>query len=331
MNVGIVGVGGIGNRLFNSLLCNRHVNEIFVFDPSQVAISVLPVGVDNVTVCPSATYLLKNSMDLLVVSSPDDSHFEYLEAAINSGVHCFVEKPAVRSLEELQKLEILIAKNPKVLLTSNLVLRSAPLFSYLRQIVQEGKLGEKLFFEGKYLYGRWGKISNGWRGQIQDYSVILGGLIHLIDLVCFITNNYNYQTSHQRHRLTTLNPQHFKDNGITILNSRDSGVAVLSSVFASPTGHRRDFAVYGDKGYVEIKGNLVQSSGIEPSGFLESLSPYPGNKSQLLIDFIEALSDPTMSSSYHSFPSTAQTVALMKLCFGPRSKGGLPESGGKTE
>jgi predicted dehydrogenase len=320
MNVGMVGIGSMGSILFNSLSSNIRVKQIFVFDPQPLDISTVQIGAHKVKICLDAHSLFENGIDLLVVSSPDDSHFEYLEAAVSRGIHCFVEKPAVLNLKELQKLEELTYENPKVLLTSNLVLRSAPLFSYLRQIVQEGRLGKRLFFEGKYLYGRWGKISDGWRGQIHDYSVILGGLIHLIDLVCFMTAKYDYEVSHERRRITSLDPQDFKDIGITVLDSRDSGVAVLSAVFASPTGHRRDFAVYGDKGCVEVKGSLVQSSGITSSDYLERLSPYPDNKSQLLIDFIEALSDPKDSFDSYSFPSTSQTIALMKLCFSPKPK-----------
>jgi len=184
----------------------------------------------------------------------------------------------------------------------------------MRDLVKSGVLGERLFFEGKYMYGRWNKIEHGWRGQLKDYSVILGGLIHLIDLVCFITNDFNYLSVNNRHRITTKKPYDFKDIGTTVMASDQSGVALLSTVFSSPTEHRRDFSVYGDSGWIEVRGNLVSSGGNIESDTIKQLSAYPANKAQLLMEFINALSEQNYSHSNYTFPDVSQTIALIRLC-----------------
>ena len=37
--------------------------------------------------------------------------------------------------------------------------------------------------EAEYNYGRIEKITKGWRGDIKNYSIILGGGIHIIDII----------------------------------------------------------------------------------------------------------------------------------------------------
>src|SRR6185503_17737498 len=70
---------------------------------------------------------------------------------------------------------------------SNLVLRAAPLFQWLRDEVQAGAFGEVYAFDGDYLYGRLHKITQEWRSQVPDYSVMLGGGVHMVDLMLWIT------------------------------------------------------------------------------------------------------------------------------------------------
>ena len=62
-------------------------------------------------------------------------------------------------------------------------MRSSKVFKYVLNQIRAGKFGKIYYFEGDYLYGRLKKLTNGWRGADVNYSVILGGGIHLIDLM----------------------------------------------------------------------------------------------------------------------------------------------------
>jgi predicted dehydrogenase len=67
------------------------------------------------------------------------------------------------------------------------VLRAAPLYLWLQQEVKRGSFGEIYAFNGDYLYGRLHKITMGWRKEVSNYSVMLGGGIHLVDLMVWLT------------------------------------------------------------------------------------------------------------------------------------------------
>ena len=121
------------------------------------------------------------------IASFDDAHFAQVVAALNAGKHVFVEKPLCRTVDELSDIRRALKARPDLHLASNLVLRGADLYRWLRTEIASGAFGEIYAFDGDYLYGRLHKITDGWRGDTEDYSVMLGGGIHMIDLLLWLT------------------------------------------------------------------------------------------------------------------------------------------------
>ena len=71
-------------------------------------------------------------------------------------------------------------------MTSNLILRESQRFKTLKKKISDGDLGHIYYFEGDYDYGRLPKLTSGWRGRLDQYSVFLGGGIHLVDLFLWL-------------------------------------------------------------------------------------------------------------------------------------------------
>ena len=114
-------------------------------------------------------------IDIVSIASYDDAHFEQTVAALEAGKHVFVEKPVCRTADEVRSLSRALDDHPGLVLGSNLVLRAAPLYRFAREQASAGAFGTLYAFDGDYLYGRLHKITDGWRGDIADYSVMLGG------------------------------------------------------------------------------------------------------------------------------------------------------------
>ena len=49
-------------------------------------------------------------------------------------------------------------------------------------------MGNIYLYEASYDYGRIHKITSGWRGEIDNYSVMHSGGIHLIDIILWLSN-----------------------------------------------------------------------------------------------------------------------------------------------
>jgi predicted dehydrogenase len=311
MRVALVGCGKAGKALLDELRINPIVESIKVYDPKFDKVQSEYISTEkNISFYQSLEGFMKN-LDLLVIASPDHLHAGYLTDAIALGINCFVEKPAVASISDFIALKAAIESNPEVQITSNLILRAAPLFIALRKAFNENAFGSKVFIEGKYLYGRWEKLSTGWRGAT-GYSVILGGLIHLVDMLCFVTSNYEFQRKTEFHRLTNKMPHDIDDFGSIVLSNTNVGLAHLTTNFSSPIEHRRDFAIYGDNGWIEIRGKQVYSGGKIAGLNLDNLSAVAKSKGDLLRSFIGNVSQNSYGASI--YPTKIEMLKVLELC-----------------
>ncbi|CAA7603245.1 Oxidoreductase family, NAD-binding Rossmann fold [Acididesulfobacillus acetoxydans] len=90
-----------------------------------------------------------NTIDLVVITTPNASHFELAEKALKAGKHVVVEKPFTVTSTEAQSL-IDIAYQEKRLLSVYQNRRWDGDFQTVRQIVREGLLGQIVEFESHY-------------------------------------------------------------------------------------------------------------------------------------------------------------------------------------
>ena len=128
MKVALVGCGKAGKALLNELIVNPIVASIRVYDPEFEKIQNEDNSFEkNISFYSNLDYF-RSDLDLLVIASPDHLHAKYLIEAIDSGINCFVEKPGVTNISDLIAMKTAIENNPKVQITSNLILRVALLF-----------------------------------------------------------------------------------------------------------------------------------------------------------------------------------------------------------
>jgi len=312
MKVVLVGHGKAGIELHKELTANSHIQSIEVYDPNPRSYNDFSANNFPKTQFSSSPFLFQNSADLLVIASPDHTHTEYISESIQRNIPSFVEKPYVSSCKDLDKIKNLTRLNPAYQSTSNLILRSAPLFQKTKELLASGRFGSKVFIEGKYLYGRWEKLVNGWRGH-KDYSVILGGLIHIIDIACYVTSNFKHDVDIKHSRITSKEPRDVLDFSQVTLNSSTTGFFSLTTNFSTNIEHRRDFAIYGDNAWIEIRGNEVRFD-VDKLPELQNLTPIPLKKGALLNEFISHLSGQCVGE--HFYPTLSEIIQLTDLCLG---------------
>ena len=127
------------------------------------------------------------AIDIVSIASYDDAHAEQIVLALEHGKHVFAEKPLCLDIKELRRIRSVLKQRPQQRLSCNLILRRSPRFQLVRQMIRDGRMGRLFHVEGEYNYGRLHKLTNGWRGRIPDYSVVLGGAVHLVDQLLWLT------------------------------------------------------------------------------------------------------------------------------------------------
>ena len=187
-------------------------------------------------------------IDVVSIASCDDDHAEQTVAALKAGKSVFVEKPLCRSLQELAEIKRLLEANSTSHLASNLVLRAAPVYQWLRASIYRGDFGEIYAFDGDYLYGRIHKITSGWRSDTDNYSVMQGGGVHVVDLMLWLTGQQPTTVYTQGNRICTRNTA-FRENDFSASTfSFSSGmVGRITANFGCVHQHQHVIRIFGTK------------------------------------------------------------------------------------
>lgn len=241
-----------------------------------------------------AADLLEADLDAVSIASYDSHHFEQVRTALGHGLHVFVEKPLCSSEEQAAELRGLLSGNPGLRLSSNLPLRRSPRFVDLRKRIQRGELGRLYYAELDYEYGRLWKLTEGWRGREPFYSVMLGGGVHLIDLLLWLTGSRvaSVSATASNRIVTEGTPFRFDDLVVTLLELEDGMVAKVAANFGCVHPHFHAVKVFGTDGtFVNGRDEATLWTGDrrEPQGTRLDTA-YPGVHKGVLIDsFAEAI------------------------------------------
>src|SRR5690348_116968 len=126
---------------------------------------------------PTVSELIEAS-DLVVVATPNTTHFDIAAAALNAGKHVVVDKPFTVTLEQADELIALAAERERVLTVFH-NRRWDGDFLMVRKIRPE--LGDVSLFEAHWDRFR-PEIKNGWREVPQPGAGLLSDLgPHMID------------------------------------------------------------------------------------------------------------------------------------------------------
>jgi predicted dehydrogenase len=187
LGIAVVGLGiGEQHARMYATLPSCHVKLLIDLDRSRAeSLATVFPGSDVGSDFHDA--LDRDDIDVVSIASFDDAHFDQVMLALSAGKHVFVEKPLCRTADELAQLRAKLDASSSLHLASNLVLRGADIYRWLRGEIASGAFGDIYAFDGDYLYGRLHKITEGWRGDTDNYSVMLGGGIHMIDLMLWLT------------------------------------------------------------------------------------------------------------------------------------------------
>lgn len=233
------------------------------------------------------------TIDIVSIASFDDVHAAQVLHALEQGKHVFVEKPLCLTADEFRAVAARLADNPALRLSSNLILRATPRFTDLRRLIASGSFGRLFNIEADYLYGRLEKLTVGWRGRIPNYSVMLGGGIHMIDLILWLTGDRVAEVAATGNGVASEASQfHGRDMASALLTFESGMIGKVSANFGCVYPHFHRLTVYGTKATFDNRpdaGLLWRSR--DPADPPEKLtSAYPGAaKGSLIPSFVDAI------------------------------------------
>ncbi len=162
LNVGLVGFGFAGKvfhapviRAVDGLLLGTVVQRHGPPDPRY----------PDVEFVRSVDEMLSRKIDLVVVATPNTSHYPITKQCLLAGRHVVVDKPFTPTLGEAQDL-VQIAKQQQRIVTVYQDRRYTGDFATVQQVVSEGALGRVVLFESHFDRFRPERKPNAWREEV---------------------------------------------------------------------------------------------------------------------------------------------------------------------
>ncbi|PPF33794.1 Gfo/Idh/MocA family protein [Pseudoclavibacter sp. AY1H1] len=271
LSAGMVG-GGIGADIgkthrFGMRLDDRYALDAGVFgrDRGQSAEVAASLGV-----APERSYASYQEMaeveatradgvDVVIVATPNDTHFEVAKAFLERGIHVVCEKPLTQDSATARELVELAAASGAILAVPHCY-SAYPMVREAARMVSDGRLGRLTFVDVEHASG-WattpleltGHKQASWRTDpdIAGFPSVVGDLgTHAYHLARYITGLEVEQVSAQLH--TLVPGRRVFDNATVALRLADDTPGRLwASMAATGHNHGLRIRVFGDEGSLE--------------------------------------------------------------------------------
>ncbi|MEI7982381.1 MAG: Gfo/Idh/MocA family oxidoreductase [Bacteroidota bacterium] len=294
LRVGVIGLG-VGEQHVQTYLQNPRCNVVAICDFSEEKLVLAEKQYPALYLTKNAQDLISNpDIDIISIASYDDAHADQVISALNAGKHVFVEKPLCQTLNQaLQIKQVWYAQKTPLKLGCNLILREAPLYKWLKDQIQLGLFGHIYAFDGEYLYGRLQKITDGWRNNVKDYSVMEGGGIHMIDLMLWLTGQRPKTVFTAGNRLCSEGTKfHYNDFATSIMQFDSSMIGRITANFGCVHRHQHVIRIYGTEAtffYDDAGPRLHKSRDPDTTAQPINLSSRPETKGELIPALVSSI------------------------------------------
>jgi predicted dehydrogenase len=292
----IIGCGLIGRKRAAAL--GHGARLVACADLERDRASALAASIPGAVAEPSwQAAVARPDVDLVIVATTNEALAPVSIAALDAGHHVLVEKPAARTVAELERIQIASERAGR-LVRVGFNHRYHPALRKARLLVDEGAIGPLMFIRGRYGHGGRPGYDREWRadpvrsggGELIDQGV------HMIDLAQWFLGEFAEVDGVAR---TFYWDMPVDDNAFLRLTSADGCVAFFH---VSCTEWKNVFSleIYGRTGKLQVEG-LGGSYGLERLAWyrmLPQMGPpettiweYPGQDGSWQVEFAEFLED----------------------------------------
>jgi predicted dehydrogenase len=269
----IAGYGWWGQTLFRWLKNSKLLKVNAVVEPiPEVRARAQADGAD-VSAADLSQAVQRRDIDAVILCTPHPAHPEQIETAAAAGKHVFCEKPLSLTLDPARKAVAAINARSLVLGIGH-ERRFEPAVIELRQAITAGRLGNVLQIEANFSQDKFFALPpDNWRfdPKLSPGGPLTATGIHLVDLAVAILGS----PSRVKAKLRTIGSNFRNGDSLAIMMDFPTGqVALISAILATPFVGR--FAVYGNKGWVEIRDRTHPES---PTGW-DVVSTYRGQTAE---------------------------------------------------
>lgn len=185
LRVGLIGLGGAAERIHVPAL--RQVAGLELSggcDPSTEARANAQSRFGLAGVFESTEQLLAaQKLDVVVVGSPPENHFDSCRLALEAGAHVFCEKPFMETADEAAEI-LALARAKGLLVAVNNQYRYMEIYRRTRERIESGELGRLYAVQcWQQMFHPPAKERVAWRQELKRSTLYEFGT-HALDLIC---------------------------------------------------------------------------------------------------------------------------------------------------
>ena len=182
IRVGLLAYGAIGDEHNRAIGATQRMRLTAVSDTNPERVAAAKALVPDVTAFSDSTQMLDSGLiDLVIISTPPNSHYWWAKESLNRGIHVILEKPMALSVEHCDELMALAAsKNLLLVVYQNR--RFDADFVTMKKLIDDGAIGDVFSYES--FVGGYSKPCDYWHSDVE----VSGGAIfdwgsHFIDQI----------------------------------------------------------------------------------------------------------------------------------------------------
>ena len=185
------------------------------------------------------------NVDIIYISTPHNTHIEYMKKALNAGKHVLCEKSITLNSQELQEAMELASKN-NVILAEAMTIFHMPIYKKLNEIIKSGKLGSLKLIQMNFgSYKEYDMSNRFFNRNLAGGAMLDIGVYALSFVRWFMTSKPTEILSQVKYAPTGVDEQ----ASILLKNKEEEMATVILSLHAKQP---KRGTVSFDKGYIEI-------------------------------------------------------------------------------
>ena len=224
LRVGLLAYGAIGHEHNQAVAATEGLTLTAVCDTNPERIAAAQELAPDIAAFDDAALMLDSGLiDIVVISTPPNSHYSWAKEALQRGIHVVLEKPMALTAAECDELIALAAEKDLTLVVYQ-NRRFDRDFVTMRRLIESGEIGEPFAFES--FVGGYSRPCDYWHSM----SDVSGGAIfdwgsHYLDQIMNLFPQKVAHVSgvnHKRHWHHVTNADHAEvrltfDNGTTAI------------------------------------------------------------------------------------------------------------------
>lgn len=282
----MIGCGGIAHGHIKRTLEIPEAEIVALCDISDESIDRIKTAIPAIKSLPVyedyREMFDKVGLDAIQIATPHTLHFPMGMDALDKGLHILMEKPMVCSVDHAKKLIARIDETGRTLLLSY-QRHYQPQFRYMKQVIEEGQLGEVTYLSAlqcqqwkKGTAGKWRQVpelSGG--GQLNDSGS------HLIDIILWTTGLAVDELTAYIDDLGTP----VDINSALAFRFKNGAQGTISVVGDAPCWYE-DFTIWGENGVLFYRNGQLTHCGPDGQMTQPENMPAESNPDQNFVDAI---------------------------------------------